>query len=220
MARSGAIAGILSVLLFLIPVGGLELIATPGGQDSNARYAEEISKNSEQIRTLIGVYLAIAGVLAFGWFVTVLVRRIETTGTLRELTGVAGSLLVVVSGLLIVGLAAMAALPLSAQFGKDADVLPADAGRIAWIGLALIFLAAPLVHAALVAVISVAVIRTRVLPAWTAWVGFLVAFLMLFGLAWAPLISLPIWIICMSVMLWIRPNLAATSLRNVPVAVA
>ncbi len=99
-------------------------------------------------------------------------------------------------------------------------MLPADAGRIAWIGLALIFLAAPLVHAALVAVISVAVIRTRVLPAWTAWVGFLVAFLMLFGLAWAPLISLPIWIICMSVMLWIRPNLAATSLRNVPVAVA
>lgn len=220
MARSGAIAGILSVILFVVPIGVLGLIATPGGEDSNAIYAEQISKNNEQVRTLIGVYLAIAGVLAFGWFITALVRRVETAGASPELAGAARALLAVVSAILVVGLAALAATPLSAQFGKDAAVLPADVGRIAWVGLAMIFLAAPLVHAVLVAVISVAVMQSRALPAWTAWVGFLVAVLMLFGLAWAPLISLPVWIICLSIMLWLRPQLTVAAPRAVPMAVA
>lgn len=219
MARSGAIAGILSIILFLLPIGGL-LIATPGGEDSNAVYAAKISENSDQIRTLIGAYLAIVGVLAFGWFVTVVVRRVEAAGAPAELAAAARALLVVVTAVLIVGLAALAAIPMSAQFGKDADVLPADVGRIAWIGLALIFLAAPLVHAALVAVISVGVMRSQALPVWTAWVGFLVAALMLFGLAWAPLLSLPVWIICLSIMLWLRPQLIVASPRTVTMAAA
>ena len=63
---------------------------------------------------------------------------------------------------------------------------------------------------ALIDAASIVILRTGVLPRWLAWLGFVCAVVLLFGVVFLPMIALPIWLIATSIVLFRLPAVEAT----------
>jgi hypothetical protein len=52
-----------------------------------------------------------------------------------------------------------------------------------------------------IAASSLATLRTGALPAWTAWLGFVAAVVLLFAVVWLPQVALLIWVLAVGLAL-------------------
>lgn len=182
--------------------------STPDTGDRNAvqKYADFWNKSSHQSRAVVcAMVLTYVFLLLIG-FAAGLRDRLRTvdSGPLPSLVLAAGT---AAAALILVGAEASFAVGVTGDQGKAFAVDGKTAVVLDNLGYQL--MAPGLMAAALMAVVTgILTLRTRVLPVWTAWLGFL------FGLgaigsyfsAWTGFIALPIWTVVMGVVLLLRPE--------------
>lgn len=72
------------------------------------------------------------------------------------------------------------------------------------IGYGSLLLWAALAAALLIAVVSTAVLREAILPAWFGWLGLVAAVALLLAVIFIPMIALPIWALIGGILLLMR----------------
>ncbi len=202
-------AGVVFAVAFV--AGMLATSADVMGDDSDAEILEWWSDSGNQTRLLIGGYLlALAGV-AFVFLMAHIRGRIATAeGTAGNLASVAfgGALLFV--GLLLAGMVFWISPAGAEKLGdtplpQDPDILR----QLPQAGYGIVLIGGAWSAALAIAATSWAVLRTGVFARWLAWLGFVCALVLLFGVFFIPMLALPIWVLAASSQLWRRPIPAA-----------
>ncbi len=194
LARWAPLSGFLTVALWIL---GVALVNHDGPADhaTDAQILDYYKANSNWI--LLGGWFFMLGCLAFLWFAELLRERFEDAGAPRTATRLtfAGAVAATVFGIMI------PLTDIAAAINKD-EISAATAGAAhrlsdgffvgAEITLIPVFLAG-----------AVAVLSTRLLPKWWAWLMILVAIVLVIGpIGWAALIfATPIWVLGTTVML-------------------
>lgn len=197
----GAIAGIEFVVLVLIGafIGG----TPPKLTDSAEKITKYYSDNQDALK--VGNILAGLSLIAFLWFLGTLFQRLRAAeGGTGRVAGIALTGGVVVTAIAAVGYAINA-------FGVVYPGQGDGSFRISTIVFG--YLGFP--AAALVLGTSIVVMRTKVLPAWVAWLGGINAILWIVGgvvvastedawgyIGFAAFLSLALWIVVVSVLLY------------------
>lgn len=194
LARWAPLSGVLTVILWIV---GVMLIThnNPKDHATDEQILAWYRDNSNWV--LLGGWLFMLGCVAFLWFAVILRERFEDAGAPRTATRVAfgGAVAAVVFGITI------PLTEVAAAINKD-DISAATAGAAhrlsdgffvgAEMALIPVFLAG-----------AVAILASRVLPKWWAWLMILVAIVLVIGpIGWAALIfATPIWVLGTTVML-------------------
>jgi hypothetical protein len=194
LARWAPLSGVLTVALWII---GVILVNhnSPGDHDTDAQILAWYHANSNWV--LIGGWLFMLGCLAFLWFAEILRERLEDAAAPRTATRMmfAGAIAAAVFGI------AVPLTDIAAAINKN-EISAATAGAAhhlsdgffvgAEIALILVFLAG-----------AIAVLGSRLLPKWWAWLMILVAIVLVIGpIGWAALIfATPIWVLGTTAML-------------------
>jgi hypothetical protein len=201
--RYSPLAGVLAVAFWIVGA----IITEDGISGDNGVELLQAYRNNEG-QILGGGIIWLIGIVLFFWFLGSLRSRLlAAEGPEGRLTALAfaGGVAATVCGALFPG-ASMAA-----SFVDDQDLTPSAAVTFNAMGDAFFIAAEYLVPVLLVAT-ALVVLRTRaVLPRWLAWVTLFVALVMLIGpIGWAALIfAFPIWIVVVSILLWLPPKTAA-----------
>jgi hypothetical protein len=199
-SRIAPFAGIAFVVLYVI---AWFVSQSPDSDDSAATIAAYYGDKDHRVWMIVSAYAFIVAGLLFLCFLAGLRGRLRAAeggdGTLSDFSFAAGILFV---ALLIAGALALAAVPAAISFG-GAD-RPADGDVVNFIqsaGYGLILVGGMLSAAAMIVAASIVVLRTQVLPAWTAWLGFVAALLLLPAVLWFPQIALLVWVTAISIAL-------------------
>jgi hypothetical protein len=135
--------------------------------------------------------------------------------TLR-LSNVAFGGAVVFTAMLWAGAAAATGVSLGKSFGGE-PLSNADLGRfLPQVGDVAILLFAMFRAIALIDAASIVILRTGILPRWLAWLGFVCAIVLLFGVVFIPMIAFPIWLLAVSIVLFRLPSVEAEPIVAVP----
>ena len=215
-SRWAPISGIAFVIAYIV---GMLLVRTPDSDDPAATIvAYYADSKSHRVTTIIAAYILIAAGLLFLSFLSSLRSRLRTAegdvGTLSALIFGAG---VVFVGLLSVGALALAAVPGAIAFGDTGDIF--DAGTIQMaqsLGWGVILIGGMLSAAVMIFTASILTLRTGALPKWSAWIGFVAAIVLLFGVVWIPQIALLIWALCVSGAMLARPAVTTQAAYPTP----
>jgi hypothetical protein len=196
-ARWAPLTGIAFVVLYVV---GILLTRIPDSNDPleqiSAYYGTD---KGNRVQTIVAAYVLIAAGLLFLGFLSSLRSRLRTAegedGTLTSVAFAAGILFV---GLFVAGVLAIAAVPGSISFG-GAEAPSGDVvNTFQSLGYGLILIGAMLSAAVMIFATSIVTLRTHVLPAWSAWLGFVAAIALLFAALWIPQIALLIWTLAVS----------------------
>jgi hypothetical protein len=201
--RLGPLAGILAVVLFVVGVIVIEGGSPPGDDAAPQEYLSYYQDNDDTI--LLGGVIFQLGAVFFLWFLGHLRARLALAeGGVQRLTAIAfgGGLIATTCALLIPGADEAGALS-NEQITPDAAVVFNNFGDTFFIG-------AEFAAAALLAATGLVVLATRVLPRWLGWVSLVFAlWLLIAPVGWAALIfAVPLWIIVVSLLLFMRPTVA------------
>jgi hypothetical protein len=210
LERWAPLAGIIFVVLMF--VGTFFVADVPNPDAAQQQLATYLADGGNHTRNLIGAYVWVLGALAFLWFVTHLrsvLRRAEGgAGTLSNLAFGAG---VIYSALMMTSAVAFAAVAyavgLRGATVSDPDfvkVLP----QMAWM---LLLLGAGFAGLLLVLTASILSFRTGVLPRWLAWLGVVVAIVLLFDVLYVNIVPLLVWVLAASIVLLMRRQETATA---------
>jgi hypothetical protein len=209
--RWTGLAGILYAIGFFSMTFIVPSTPDTGNSDAVQKYADFWSKSSHQSRATVGAMVLTYLFLLLVAFAAGLRDRLRAVdaGPLPSLVLAAGA---VAATLILVGGEASFAVGLT---GDQAKTFTVD-GKTAMIfdNLGYQLLAPGLMAAAVMAVATgIVTLRTRVLPVWTAWLGFLLGLACVgsFFSAWTAFIGLPLWTAVISVVLLLRaePGVAA-----------
>ena len=196
------LAGVASILLFVLGVVVIESGDTPGDE---ATGAEQAAYYADSLGTLaVGAVLWGVGIIALIWFLDGLRTHIlPASGQLARLTygfGFAAALFLLAS---IVPDVAGAIT--SDNLERDLDGGAAEAIGSLGDGF---FFAAELMLAGFFFAVGLAAIRARALPAWLGWISLILVVVALIPpIGWAVVVfALPLWVLLVSALLWIGGN--------------
>lgn len=179
--ESAAAAGVVYSVLSGISLAIVNLVPqSPTGHEWRVWIGEETH------RRMLWAALALASVaaVAFLWFVAVVRRRIGDREDRFFATVFFGSAMVHISiWLVAIGSVAALAIDVSTADGSGLDIVSYARG----ISSALLFVAGPRIQAVFVASTSTMFLRTRVVPAWVAYLGYGLAGVMFF----VPIVATP-----------------------------
>ncbi|MEK6251791.1 MAG: hypothetical protein AABM43_07580 [Actinomycetota bacterium] len=195
------VAGFAAALTFI--VGVMFAANSPDSGDPDAKILAWYAKHSNRVGVIVGVYVLMFLGLFLLWFASGLRQRLRAAeGPDGRLSDVAlgGAIICVV--LVWVGAFALAAVPAGQSFGGAPPVSNADVARfLPQIGFGAILVGGMFGAIALIDAASIVIYRTRVLPRWLAWLGFVCAVALLFGAVFLPMIALLIWLVATSIAL-------------------
>jgi hypothetical protein len=198
------VAGIAAGLTFIF---GLAAAAnSPDSDDSDAKILSWYADHGHRIGVIIGAFiLAFCGLFIL-WFASGLRQRLRLAeGPEGRLANVALGGGVLCAAMLWVGGAALAAVPAGESIGGS-PLSNADVARFfPSLGFGSILIFSMFGAIALIDATSVVIMRTGVLPRWLAWLGFVCGVTLLFGVAFLPVIALPIWLIASGIALIRHP---------------
>ncbi len=201
--RAAGVAGLVFAVLF---VGALLLIRDqpPAGSTADAVAEWYLLEHARRV-ALVGLYIAPFAGIAFLWFLAVIrhnVSQVEDRFFDTVLLG-SGLLFVAmlwasaaVAGSLVAGVKLLDATP------PSPDVVEA----IRSLGHTIFYVYALRAAAVFMVVTSTLARRTRAFPGWLSLAGLLIALVLLFGVAFAPLVALlfPAWVATLSIILLTR----------------
>ena len=210
--RWAALAGVAYVVLFLVGV----ILTYSGAVDTSAAPAKVIayySDSGHRDRVNFGWLIAGLGVFLFLWFLSALrqaVRRLEADdGFLTGLTTIGG---VVYATLTLAALAVETGIRTMSDDTYHHTVYPGlihAADDVSWVlhasggaGLAAMIVAA-----------SLAALRARAVPTWAGWLGIVVGILGLGLIAFFPWFLVAIWILVVSIGMFVRAGRAPRGCR-------
>jgi len=210
----------LAGLLYAICFAAITIIvpSTPDTGDSDAvkQYADFWNDSSHQSRALVAAMVLTYAFLLFLGFAAGLRDRLRAvdSGPLPSLVLGAGA---VSAALMLAGGVASFAVGITADQAKS---FSAD-GKTAMIfdNLGYGMLAPAFMAAAVMAVaIGIVTLRTRVLPVWTAWLGFLLGLACVgsYFSAWTGFIGVPLWSGVIGIVLLLQRD-AAPAVTDAPV---
>jgi hypothetical protein len=206
------LAGLAAALTFVVGVAAAA--NSPDSTDSDAKILAWYANHGHRVGVIVGAYLLAFCGLFLIWFGAGLRERLRAAegpgGRLANIA-LAGAVLCVAG--LWVGAAALAAVPAGESFGGT-PLSNADVARfLPSLGFGMILLFGMFGAIALIDAVSIVILRTGVMPRWLAWLGFVCAIALLFGVVFLPMIALPIWLIATSVVLFRLPAVEATPAR-------
>jgi hypothetical protein len=154
----------------------------------------------------------VVGGLTFLWFLTRLrsvLRAAEGgTGALSNLVFGAG---VVFTALWMTSAATFASVAYAVRV-RDASVSDADFVRVlpqmAWL---ILLVGAGFAGLFLVLIASAVIFRTGVLPRWLAWLGIVVAIVLLFDVIYVNIVPFLVWVLAAAIVLLVRRNETTTA---------
>jgi hypothetical protein len=207
LARWAALCGVAYVVLFVIGVI-LFYGDSPDSGSAPAKIVAYYSDSGHRTRINIGWLVAGLGLFSFLWFVGALrqtIRRLEgDDGLLTSLTTIGG---VVYAALALAGLAVNTAIRTMSDDTYHHQVFPGlihAADDAAWVlhasggaGAATMIIAA-----------SVAAMRARAVPTWAGWLGVVAGILSLALIAFFPWFVLAIWVLVVSIGMFVRAGSA------------
>ena len=210
--RLAPLTGIAVVLLWLLALVVLEGTGDSPGDDPTAQELARYFENEEGTIYLGSSLFFLASALLV-WFSASLRNAFAAAerGAQPFATIVLGA--GVAAAALSMGLAAPQVSGAFAANESDAPLTP-EAAQALWYAGDGFFVATEFAVAALLAAAALAMLRTRLLPAWLAWVSLVaVVVLVIPPIGWAGLIFVfPVWVVLVSVLLARRP--AATEGRE------
>jgi hypothetical protein len=206
-SRAVGIFGILAAVLFTVGVLMLASIPVGGEASSDEEIREFYGTSGDRSMVIIGMYLLIIGMVCFVPFLAGFVQRSRIAeggealaSRTAQYAGIAFAVLAAA------GACALAAVAGGIGLGDEPADLP-DTGIVRFMahaGYALVMVAGALMAAGAIAAASWVIVRTRWLPAWTGWLGFGVAAVLLAAIIFVPLVALPAWLLVVSVVLLLR----------------
>ena len=210
LERWAPLSGIIFVVLMF--VGTFFVADVPDPDAAQQQLATYLADSSNHTRNLVGAYIWVVGALAFLWFVTGLrsvLRRAEAgAGTLANLVVGAG---VIYSALMMASAVAFAAVAYAVGL-RGATVSDPDCVRVlpqmAWM---ILLLGAGFAGLLLVLTASILSLQTGVLPRWLAWLGVVVAIVLLFDVIYVNIVPLLIWVLAASIVLLMRRQETSTA---------
>jgi hypothetical protein len=210
------IAGLLAAVTFVV---GLILVSnSPDDSDPDTQVLAWYADHGHRVGNLIGVFmLAFCGLFVL-WFVGGLRQRLRAAegpgGRLANIALVGAAAFV---GTLWIGAAALGAVSAGQEFGSIPALHTADVARyLGATGFVSILIFAAFGAIAMIDAASIVVMRTGILPKWFAWLGFVAAVVLLFGVVFLPMIALPIWLLAASYVLFKLPSIEAEPVVVVP----
>jgi hypothetical protein len=199
-------------------IGLIFVSDSPDNNDTDAEVLAFYAKHSHRLGIIIGAFILAFCGLFFLWFASGLRQRLRAAeGPGGRLANVALGGGVLFVAMLWVGAATLAAIPAEQSFGGGPPLKVADLARFlpsAGFGTILVFGAFGAI--ALIDAASIVIMRTGILPKWLAWLGFVAAIVLLFGVVFLPMIALPIWLLAASVALFQLPSVEAEPVVVVP----
>jgi len=210
------LAGVLAAATFV--AGVILSSASPSESDSDAKVIAWYTHHGHRLANLTGAYLLAACGLFLLWFVSGLrqhLRAAEGPGGRMANVALGGGIVCV--AMLWAGAAALASISGAESFGGAPPIRNADLARfLPQVGFAAILLFAMFGAIALLDATSIVILRTGILPRWFAWLGFVCAVVLLFGVVFIPMIAFPIWLVAGSVILFRLPSIEAEPVVAVP----
>jgi hypothetical protein len=198
--RVTPLAGVLSVVLFVIGVFVLESGDTPGDDATGAEIAAYFADTLD--RLAIGALLWGVGIIALIWFLDGLRTHIlPASDQLARLTygfGFAAALFILASVMPDVAGAL-------ASDNLDRKLDPGAAEAFDSMGDAF-FIAAEIMLAGFFSAVGLAAVRGRSLPMWLGWISLALAVVaLILPIGWAVVIfAFPLWILVVSALMWMR----------------
>jgi hypothetical protein len=192
------LAGVASILLFVLGVVVIESGDTPGDE---ATGAEQAAYYADSLGTLaVGAVLWGVGIIALIWFLDGLRTHIlPASGQLARLTygfGFGAALFLLGS----------ITPDVAAAIGSDNLERPLESGAAEAAGFLGdgFFIVAELMLAGFFLAVGLAAVRARALPAWLGWISLLLAVVAIIPpIGWAVVVfGFPIWVLLTSALLW------------------
>jgi hypothetical protein len=195
-------------------VGVMIVLNQPQDKDSNAKIAAYFADHSHRVRSVLGFFVFLAGLVLLLVFLAALRDRLLAaegwpgrSSALAFGAGVASLPLWAVS-MLLANAAGFAANQSSAfRLDPNSFRLLADTAYFAWV-------AAVVVSSVVVWATSAVALRTAVLPRWFGRIGILAGVVQLFGFFFFPFFVWWLWLIVASVLLVRRPSPAPAGLTQ------
>ena len=201
---AGICAIVFSVLFFLgVTMPGLpDYKVTKKYPDPAAHLTSFYANHGNRTRLVVAAYLMAVAGLVFLVFLAHLRDRLR--GAEGEAGGSAG--LVFAAGAVFVamiyaGSAAWASIAGDLIFGNQRPPSPDVMGFIPQLGYPLVLIFGMFAAAFAIAVTSRSALRTGVLPRWLSYLGFVAAVVMLFSVAFIPMLLFIVWMIAIGVVL-------------------
>lgn len=198
--EAAAIAGVAYAVLSVLALGLLSQF--PDLEQSDAEIAEWFADSANQTTLILGCNLVALSAIMFLWFVAVIRRRLGDLEDRFFGTVFLGSGLAFVAVWLGYG-ASLAGPAVAASHIAGAVVSVDSASTSAGTAAAFLLVLGPRVEAVFVIVTSTLIVRSRVLPTWLAFVGYVFALAMLIvPLVADPLgLGFPVWVLLVSVVI-------------------
>jgi hypothetical protein len=210
------VAGVLAAITFV--VGLIFISDTPDDTDTDAQVLAWYADHGNRVGVVVGAFvLAFCG-LFFLWFAGGLRQRLRADeGPGGRLTEIAFGGAVAFVAMLWVGAAALGAIPAGQELGSVPPLKVADIARyLGSAGFGAILLFGAFGAIALIDAASIVIMRTGILPKWLAYLGFVAAVVLLFGVVFIPMVALPIWVLATSIVLFRLKSVEAEPVVAVP----
>lgn len=203
--RWAGIAGIGFAVSFVV---GFMTPVAPSYDESDQAWVSWFQDSGHRGTQIAGMFImAAASLLLVVFFVPVLRRAVASGGSAAAsaLAGVAGTMLAVVVAVEAVLRSGVSA---AVQFAPNNFPVPgADVLRtLDNLSVGLLLLAGGFAAALFVASTAHALRGTAIVPGWLTTAGYVVAVLLLFGVAFLPLLLLPLWVLVVGIVVAVRPG--------------
>jgi hypothetical protein len=209
LQKSG-VAGITFAILFVVSIMLIQTPDTDAPASEWTEYFQDDGNRALAIGSAYAMALAALVFLYFSWALTASLRAAEGDGSdWSSLAAASGVGLVTV---MLASAAAMATVPAGVEFG-DVPVPDGEFARqLEQLGFGLLLLCGMLLAGVFIATVSMAALRTGILPRWLATAGFVVAVLVGFGgVFFVPMILLVLWMLVISSVLLRSSPVMATA---------
>jgi hypothetical protein len=203
--RTAPLAGVAFVVVY---IAAWIISRSPDSDDPAATIAAYYSEKSNRVLEVVSAYLFVAAAILFVCFVAGLRRRLRPAeGGEATATSVAYGGALVFAGLVVAGAMCIAAVPAGMALGgirapEGSDVI----NFVQSAGYGMILVGGMLFAAMTIVAVSLVSMRTAALPRWSAWLGYVCAFVLLFAVVWLPQIALLVWVLAISVVLFRTPS--------------
>jgi hypothetical protein len=210
LERWAPLGGIIFVLLMF--TGTFFVADVPDPDSSQQKIADYLTDSDNHTRNLIGAYIWVVGALTFLWFAAHLrsvLRAAEGgTGLLSNIAFGAG---VIYSALMMTSAVSFGAVAYAIGL-RDATVSEVDIVRVlpqfAWM---ILLLGAGFAGIVVILTSCILSFQTGVLPRWLAWLGVVMAILLLFDVLYVNIVPFLVWVLAASIVLLMRREETATA---------
>jgi hypothetical protein len=205
--RAAALAGFSFVVVYVV---AWLVSRSPDSDDPSAQIASYYTDKGNRVMEVVSTYMFVVAAILFVCFVAGLRGRLRAAeGGDATTTSIAYGSAIVFAGLLTGGTMLLAGVPAGMALG---GVRAPEGGDIVNFmqsaGYGMMLVGAMLFAATSIAAISLVSMRTGALPRWSAWLGYVCAFVLLFAVVWLPQIALLVWVVAVSVVLLREPSRA------------